>query len=29
MHPFYFRYPNGCCPDTKWDPGKNKCVGEL
>ncbi|XP_078319024.1 uncharacterized protein LOC111099619 [Crassostrea virginica] len=19
-------YPHGCCPDTKWDPGKDKCI---
>lgn len=24
---FLCRSFNGCCPDTHWDPDKNKCIG--
>lgn len=23
----YFRYPNGCCPGTKWESEKETCIG--
>lgn len=26
---FLFRYPHGCCPHTKWDPGKDECIGKF